>query len=119
MYGLVVAALAMAGAKVGQRIGWVDIFRLVVVAFACSALMMVFSPSVSDLPILRIHKNINPTMLLAHSRPPCNATRGKPSAPRTPTALWLRGDVGSNGDHRVHQHRCAKLLRVLRNSPVP
>ncbi|MBB2992228.1 MFS family permease [Mycolicibacterium iranicum] len=45
-YGLVVAALVMVGAKLGQRIGWVVVFRAVVAAFAGSALMMVLSPSV-------------------------------------------------------------------------
>ncbi|WP_295650086.1 MFS transporter [uncultured Dietzia sp.] len=46
IYGLVVAALVMTGAKLGQRLGWVRIFRVVVVVFACSSLMMIFSPSV-------------------------------------------------------------------------
>ncbi|CAM3398168.1 MFS transporter [Isoptericola cucumis] len=46
VYGLVVAALVMTGAKLGQRIGWVVVFRVVVVAFAASALMMIFSPTV-------------------------------------------------------------------------
>jgi len=46
VYGLVVAALVMTGAKLGQRIGWVLIFRCVVVVFAGSSLMMIFSPSV-------------------------------------------------------------------------
>ena len=46
IYGLVVAALVMTGAKLGQRLGWVKVFRVVVVVFACSALMMVFSPTV-------------------------------------------------------------------------
>jgi len=46
-YGLVVAALVMVGAKLGQRIGWILLFRVVVAAFAGSALMMVLSPSVS------------------------------------------------------------------------
>lgn len=46
-YGLVVAALVMVGAKVGQRVGWIVVFRVVVAAFAGSALMMVFSPSVA------------------------------------------------------------------------
>lgn len=45
-YGLVVAALVMVGAKLGQRIGWIVVFRVVVAAFAGSALMMVLSPSV-------------------------------------------------------------------------
>lgn len=46
MYGLAVAALVMTGAKLGQRVGWVVVFRVVVVTFAGSALMMVFAPSV-------------------------------------------------------------------------
>ncbi len=46
-YGLVVAALVMVGAKLGQRVGWILLFRVVVAAFAGSALMMVLSPSVS------------------------------------------------------------------------
>ncbi|MDR6437681.1 MFS family permease [Paenarthrobacter nicotinovorans] len=45
-YGLVVAALVMVGAKLGQRIGWVVIFRVVVALFAASALMMIFAPTV-------------------------------------------------------------------------
>lgn len=46
-YGLVVAALVMVGAKLGQRIGWIVVFRFVVAAFAGSALMMILSPSVT------------------------------------------------------------------------
>ncbi|NLU82503.1 MFS transporter [Rhodococcus sp. HNM0569] len=46
VYGLAVAALVMVGAKLGQRIGWVLIFRGVVVAFACAAILMIVSPSV-------------------------------------------------------------------------
>ena len=46
-YGLVVAALVMVGAKLGQRIGWIVVFRFVVAAFAGSALMMILSPSVA------------------------------------------------------------------------
>ncbi|MGH3584952.1 MAG: MFS transporter [Pseudonocardia sp.] len=45
-YGLVVAALVMLGAKLGQRIGWVVIFRVVVAVFAVSALFMIFAPAV-------------------------------------------------------------------------
>ncbi|WP_313544294.1 MFS transporter [Leifsonia aquatica] len=45
-YGLSVAALVMVGAKLGQRVGWVLIFRIVVGIFAVSALMMILSPSV-------------------------------------------------------------------------
>jgi len=46
VYGLAVAALVMTGAKLGQRIGWVVVFRVVVATFAVSALMMIFSPTV-------------------------------------------------------------------------
>lgn len=45
-YGLVVAALVMVGAKIGQRIGWAIVFRTVVVVFAVSALTMILAPSV-------------------------------------------------------------------------
>ncbi|MEV7962584.1 MULTISPECIES: MFS transporter [Oerskovia] len=46
VYGLAVAALVMTGAKLGQRIGWVVVFRVVVATFALSALMMILSPTV-------------------------------------------------------------------------
>ncbi|MDY0910181.1 MFS transporter [Microbacterium sp. CFBP9034] len=46
-YGLVVAALVMVGAKIGQRVGWVIMFRIVVAMFAGSAVMMIAAPSVS------------------------------------------------------------------------
>lgn len=46
VYGLTVAALVMVGAKIGQRVGWVLMFRIVVAMFAGSALMMVLAPSV-------------------------------------------------------------------------
>lgn len=46
MYGLAVAALVMTGAKLGQRVGWVLIFRVVIVLFAASAVLMIFAPSV-------------------------------------------------------------------------
>lgn len=45
-YGLVVAALVMVGAKIGQRVGWVRVFRVVVAVFALSAVLMIFAPSV-------------------------------------------------------------------------
>lgn len=45
-YGLVVAAVVMVGAKIGQRVGWVIVFRIVVALFAGSALLMIFSPRV-------------------------------------------------------------------------
>jgi MFS family permease len=46
MYGLAVAALVMTGAKLGQRIGWVTIFRIVIALFAGSSVMMLLSPTV-------------------------------------------------------------------------
>lgn len=46
VYGLAVAALVMTGAKLGQRIGWVLIFRFVLVVFALSSVMMILSPTV-------------------------------------------------------------------------
>lgn len=45
-YGLFVAALVMTGAKVGQRLGWVRAFRVVVATFAVSGLLMLLAPSV-------------------------------------------------------------------------
>lgn len=45
-YGLVVAALVMVGAKIGQRVGWVIVFRVVVAVFAVSAILMITAPSV-------------------------------------------------------------------------
>ncbi|WP_258234333.1 MFS transporter [Brevibacterium oceani] len=47
VYGLAVAALVMTGAKLGQRIGWVLIFRVVLVVFAASSLLMIFSRTVA------------------------------------------------------------------------
>lgn len=47
LYGLAVAALVMTGAKLGQRIGWVLIFRIVIVLFAGSSLLMIFSRSIA------------------------------------------------------------------------
>lgn len=46
VYGLAVAALVMTGAKLGQRVGWVLIFRIVIVLFAGSSLMMILAPTV-------------------------------------------------------------------------
>ncbi|WP_242497709.1 MFS transporter [Microbacterium protaetiae] len=46
IYGLAVAALVMVGAKVGQRVGWVLIFRIVIALFAASGLLMIFAPVV-------------------------------------------------------------------------
>ncbi|GAA1937655.1 MFS transporter [Agromyces allii] len=46
VYGLAVAALVMTGAKLGQRIGWVLIFRCVLVVFAASSLIMILSPTI-------------------------------------------------------------------------
>ncbi|MEL4318556.1 MFS transporter [Leifsonia sp. YIM 134122] len=45
-YGLVVAALVMVGAKIGQRVGWIVVFRIVVVLFAVSAVTMILAPSI-------------------------------------------------------------------------
>lgn len=45
-YGLVVAALVMVGAKLGQRFGWVLVFRIVVALFGIAELMMVLAPSI-------------------------------------------------------------------------
>lgn len=45
-YGLAVAALVMVGAKLGRRVGWVLLFRVVVAIFAVSSLMMTFAPAV-------------------------------------------------------------------------
>ena len=47
VYGLAVAALVMTGAKLGQRIGWVLIFRIVLIVFAASSLLMIFSRTVA------------------------------------------------------------------------
>lgn len=46
VYGLAVAALVMTGAKLGQRVGWVLMFRVVVAIFACSSVLMIVSPTV-------------------------------------------------------------------------
>jgi predicted MFS family arabinose efflux permease len=46
VYGIAVAALVTTVAKLGQRVGWVLIFRIVVVVFAGSSLMMILSPSI-------------------------------------------------------------------------
>ncbi|EYT61213.1 MULTISPECIES: MFS transporter [Microbacterium] len=46
MYGLAVAALVMTGAKLGQRVGWVLIFRIVIALFAASSVMMILAPTV-------------------------------------------------------------------------
>ncbi|WP_223230945.1 MFS transporter [Microbacterium jejuense] len=43
VYGLAVAALVMTGAKLGQRVGWVRIFRVVIVVFGASSLMMILA----------------------------------------------------------------------------
>ncbi|MCK3770383.1 MFS transporter [Microbacterium aerolatum] len=47
VYGLAVAALVMTGAKLGQRVGWVLIFRVVIVLFAGSSVMMILAPTVA------------------------------------------------------------------------
>lgn len=46
MYGLVVAALVMAGAKLGQRFGWVLVFRAVIGVFAVAMVLMAIAPNV-------------------------------------------------------------------------
>ncbi|MFF2276709.1 MFS transporter [Agromyces sp. NPDC058126] len=46
VYGLAVAALVMTGAKLGQRVGWVLIFRIVVAVFAVSSVMMILSTTI-------------------------------------------------------------------------
>lgn len=46
VYGLAVAAFVMVGAKLGQRLGWVLVFRVVVATFGGSALMMILAPSI-------------------------------------------------------------------------
>lgn len=46
-YGLAVAALVMVGAKLGQRVGWLLAFRIVVATFAASAVMMLLGPSIA------------------------------------------------------------------------
>ena len=46
VYGLAVAALVMTGAKLGQRVGWVLIFRIVVAIFAISSVMMITASSI-------------------------------------------------------------------------
>ncbi len=45
-YGLVVAALVMTGAKLGQRFGWVAVYRVVIVVFAASTVLMFLAPTV-------------------------------------------------------------------------
>lgn len=45
-YGLMVAALVMVGAKIGQRVGWVLVFRVVIAVFAASATLMVLAQTV-------------------------------------------------------------------------
>lgn len=47
IYGVAVAALVMTGAKLGQRVGWVLIFRVVIVLFAASSLLMIFAPTIA------------------------------------------------------------------------
>lgn len=46
-YGIAVAALVMVGAKLGRRFGWLVIFRIVVLTFAVSSVMMIASPTVA------------------------------------------------------------------------
>ncbi|GAA1405989.1 MFS transporter [Glutamicibacter uratoxydans] len=47
VYGLSVAALVMTGAKLGQRVGWVLIFRCTLLVFIASSLMMLLGPTVA------------------------------------------------------------------------
>lgn len=58
-YGLAVAALVMTGAKLGQRVGWVLIFRIMVVLFAGSSLMMILSPTVGSLGSARAFSGVS------------------------------------------------------------
>jgi predicted MFS family arabinose efflux permease len=46
-YGLVVAALVMTGSKIGQKFGWVLVFRIVIVVFALAMTLMTFAPNAS------------------------------------------------------------------------
>jgi len=46
MYGLAVAALVMAGAKIGQRVGWLRMFRIAVALFAVAQATMLLAPTV-------------------------------------------------------------------------
>lgn len=46
MYGLVVAALVMTGAKLGQKFGWVLVFRIMVIIFGAAMVLMVIAPNV-------------------------------------------------------------------------
>jgi predicted MFS family arabinose efflux permease len=45
-YGLVVAALVMTGAKLGQRFGWVRVFRVVIGVFLLAMVLMTLAPNV-------------------------------------------------------------------------
>lgn len=47
VYGLAVAALVMTGAKLGQRIGWVLIFRVVLAIFALSSVLMITAQTIN------------------------------------------------------------------------
>jgi predicted MFS family arabinose efflux permease len=44
-YGLAVAAVVMTGAKLGRRVGWVKMFRVVVAMFIGSSIIMIVSPN--------------------------------------------------------------------------
>ena len=63
VYGLSVAALVMTGAKLGQRIGWVLIFRCVIVVFGGSSLMMILAP------VSYTHLDVYKRQLLQRSDP--------------------------------------------------
>ena len=43
-YGLVVAALVMTGSKLGQKFGWVLVFRIVIVVFGVAMVLMAIAP---------------------------------------------------------------------------
>ncbi|QIK84816.1 MFS transporter [Sanguibacter sp. HDW7] len=47
MYGLAVAALVMAGAKIGQRVGWLRMFRIAVAVFAVAQAAMLLAPTIT------------------------------------------------------------------------
>ncbi|MFC7765727.1 MFS transporter [Leucobacter soli] len=78
VYGLAVAALVMTGAKLGQRVGWVLIFRVVVAIFAVSSLMMIFSPP-----------SPGPSSARCSPEPPPRSScrRSSRSSPRTTAAI--------------------------------
>lgn len=48
IHGLAVAALTVAGARVGQQLGWLSVFGTVPVVVGASSVMMIISPSVGQ-----------------------------------------------------------------------